>query len=59
MSGPTAAPNRWPYREHRTLEQVWSIPKIGRPRHDNEEADHRTAMVAGSAQLLAALRGAA
>lgn len=39
MTGPTAAPNRWPYRDHRTVEDIDNLtPRNGRPRDDADRA---------------------
>lgn len=60
MNGPTAAPNRWPYREHRTVEEVDALtPRNGRPSSEFDRAGRQIIdpkhMAAASAVFLAAL----
>lgn len=67
MAKPTASPRHWPYREHRTVEQVDFAQAKARhaikARWDNhgseleiEESTSPASMAAGSSMLLAALR---
>jgi hypothetical protein len=32
VTRPTASPNHWPYREHRTLAEVWAASRVNSER---------------------------